>query len=161
MSNVDFPDMGEMKADPAWSVAIVRSLWHGELTESLALSAKEALLSFGIDEKNIRIIDAPGSYELPLLCQAALQRGADAGIAFGVVVKGETHHARLIADSAAAGCMQVQLALRKPIIFEVLHVDDIAHARARSIGPQAKGPMAAATLVSMLVSMRAINKKKT
>lgn len=161
MSNLDFPDMGEVKADPAWSVAIVRSLWHGELTRSLSQTAKEALLSFGIDEKNIRIIDAPGSYELPLLCQTALRHGADAAIAFGVVVEGETHHARLIADSAAAGCMQAQLALRKPIIFEVLHVDDIAHARARSIGPEGKGPMAAATLVSMLASMREINERKT
>lgn len=161
MSNLNSPDMGEMNADPAWSVAIVRSLWHGELTQALAIAAKQSLMSFGIDEKNIRIIDAPGSYELPLLCQAALQNGANAAIAFGVVVEGETHHARLIADSAAAGCMQVQLALQKPIIFEVLHVDDIAHARARSIGPEGKGPMAAATLVSMLVRIKEINEKKT
>ena len=116
--------------------------------------ASETLVAAGIKPENIRVIDAPGSYELPLLCKSALLAGADGCIAFGIIAQGATHHARLVAEQSAAGCMQVQLELMKPIIFEVLFVDDIEDAKARAVGKNAKGPLAATTLLTSLARLK-------
>ncbi len=49
--------------------------------------------------------------------------------------------------------MQVQLALSKPIIFEVLFVNTLDDAKTRAVGPDAKGPLAAKTLLSQLANL--------
>ncbi len=148
------PNFGEYIVDPDWRITITRSVWHGELTTQMVKDASETLVAAGIKPENIRVIDAPGSYELPLLCKSALLAGADGCIAFGIIAQGATHHARLVAEESAAGCMQVQLELMKPIIFEVLFVDDIEDAKARAVGKNAKGPLAATTLLTSLARLK-------
>lgn len=154
----DAPDFGVLRGSSALRIVLVRSLWHGELSQALVTDAVETLLTAGIPKGNIKIIDAPGSYELPLLAKAALEAGADGVIAFGIVIQGATHHARLIAEAAADGCMKAQLDAGKPIVFEVLYVDKIEDARIRSTGPEGKGRRAAATLLKQLDEMRKLRK---
>ena len=144
------PEFGEITVDPAWKVAIVRAAWHGDLTSALALSCTQKLIELGIQRKNIQEIVVPGSFEIPLFCKEALKMGVDGVIAFGVVVQGDTHHARLIAEESASGCMQAQMEFCKPVIFEVLFVDEKKHAQERSIGKDGKGPLSAQTLLSCL-----------
>ena len=62
------------------------------------------------------------------------------------------HHAELVANQAAAGLMQVQLTVKKPVTFEVLYVDHLKDAVSRSIGKDSKGRLAALTLLSSLAS---------
>ncbi|MBP9850297.1 MAG: 6,7-dimethyl-8-ribityllumazine synthase [Candidatus Peribacteraceae bacterium] len=150
----DAPDFGKIAVDPAWNVVIVRSVWYDELTSQMAKDATDSLVAAGISAENIHIIDAPGSYELPLLCKQALLSGADACIAFGIVVQGETHHARLVSEQAAAGIMHVQLELMKPIVFEVIFVDTLEDARERATGKGAKGPLAAKTALTSLARLK-------
>ena len=150
----DAPDIGPIQVNPAWKIAIVRSTWHRECTEALRDNCIETLKSFGMKEENITVIDTPGSYEIPLISQHAIEfLQVDGVIAFGVVVQGATHHARLIAEQAAAGMMQVQLETGRPITFEVMFVNAIEDAIARSIGPEGKGPLAATTLLSCLAKL--------
>lgn len=144
------PEFGDITVDPEWKVAIVRSAWHGDLTSALATTCIQKLTELGIQEQNIQHIIVPGAFELPLFCKEALKRGVDGVIAFGVVVQGDTHHARLVAEQSASGCMQVQLEFGKPVIFEVLFVDEKKHAEVRSIGKDGKGPLSAQTLLSCL-----------
>lgn len=146
----DAPIFGKLTVDPSWKIAIIRSIWYDELTGTMADDAKKTLMTLGVRAENIRVIDAPGSFELPLLCKQALLAGADGCIAFGIVVQGATHHAALVAEQSAAGCMQVQLELQKHIVFEVLFVDMLEDARVRAIGKNAKGPLAARTILSCL-----------
>lgn len=153
MTKNNLPDLGNSKINPDWMIALVRSVWYPELTGAMTDDAQRSLIASGLPEKNIRIIDAPGSFEIPLLCQQALQSGADGVIAFGIIVQGATHHAALVAEQSAAGCMQVQLSLGKPVIYEVLFVDTLEDAKARALGPDAKGPIAAATLLSQLANL--------
>ncbi len=150
----DSPDFGIQNASASLRVALIRSMWHGELTNALTSNAVEALTKAGVPLNNIHIIDAPGTYELPLLAKIALQNGFDGAIVFGIVVDGETHHAKLIAEAAAQGCIDVQLESGKPVIFEVLYVDKFEDARTRSIGKYGKGPIAAATLLKQLDEIR-------
>ena len=153
MNSVETPLFGNILVDPAWKIAIIRSAWYPEMMTSLVQDATEALRSAGIQEENILFLEAPGSYELPLVAQTALEAGADGVIAFGIIVQGSTHHARLIAEQSAAGCMRVQLDQKKPVIYEVLFVDNLEDAKERSIGPKAKGGLAARTLLSQLAGL--------
>ncbi len=154
MSAADTPSFGDLKANPAWRIAIIRSVWYPECTTPMRDDAALALQKSGIPQSNIILIDAPGSFELPILAKHAIEHlNADGVIVFGVVVQGATHHARLVAEQAAAGVMQLQLKTGVPITFEVLFVDALEDALARSVGPEAKGPLAAATLVSCLAKI--------
>lgn len=150
----DTPDFGKIAVDPAWKIVIVRSVWYDELTTQMMTDARDTLVNAGVNPDNIHVIDAPGSYELPLLCKQALISGADACIAFGIVVQGETHHARIVSEQAAAGIMQIQLELMKPIVFEVIFVDTLEDARERATGRGAKGPLAAKTILTSLARLK-------
>lgn len=141
--------------DPAWRIAIVKAAWHADCVEPMVNEAVSELQRLGIASKNIEIISAPGSFEIPLLCQRVIHaKRVDAVIAFGVVVQGQTHHARLVAEQAAAGIQQVQLQTGVPIAFEVLLVDDVAHAKARATGEHGKGPLAVKTVLQTLAQLR-------
>lgn len=153
MSTHNLPDFGSPTINPKWKIAVVRSVWHPELTSAMASDCTKKLIALGMSTENILFIDAPGSFELPLLAKRALEAGADAAIVFGVIVQGETHHADLIAREAAAGCMQVQLVLGKPVIFEVIFVNDRALAEARAKGEGGKGSLAAMTTLSQLAKL--------
>lgn len=150
----DAPDFAKVKADPTLRIAVIRSVWHPECTEVLRDDCVKTLIAAGISEKNITVIDAPGSFELPLLAKHAIEElKVDGVIVLGVVVQGATHHARLVAEQASAGCMQVQLRTGVPVTFEVLFVDALRDAVARSSGTNGKGSLAAATLLSCLAGI--------
>jgi len=74
----------------------------------------------------------PGAFEMPLAAQWAFEQGADAVIALGVVIQGETPHFDYVCDSATTGLTQVQLQFGKPIGFGLLTVDNEAQALARA-----------------------------
>lgn len=153
MTQSDAPAFGAVKTDPDWKIAIIRSVWYPKLTSALVESAKATLLQAGIPAGNVAVIDAPGSYEIPLLAKAAFEDTADAVLAFGIIVQGVTHHASVIAEQSAAGCMQVQLQADKPLVYEVLYVDSMDDAVSRCIGPDSKGPIAAKTLLTQLARL--------
>ena len=120
------------------------------ITSALAGSALETLISLGIPRDNIREITVPGSFEIPLILQQALELGYDGAIVFGIILQGATHHAEMIARESGHACMHIQLQTKKPVICEILHVNTLEDAVSRSIGPKSKGPDAARTLLSCL-----------
>ncbi len=139
--------------NPAWRIAIIRSAWYPHCVEALTEDARKALVEAGIEPEQITVLEAPGSFELPLLAKRAIEHHSVVGvIAFGVIVEGETHHAALIAHAAARGIMDVQLQMNTPIAFEVLYVDDLKLAEARSIGKGGKGREAAVSLLKSLAN---------
>lgn len=141
--------------DPAWNVAVIRSIWHSECTQSLTDDAVQHLLSLGMKDRHILTLDAPGSYEIPLICKEAIKhQHVDGIIVFGIIVQGETHHAEIIANESARAIMELQMETGVPITYEILFVDSIEHAKARSIGPGGKGKLAADTLLRSLAMLR-------
>lgn len=80
----------------------------------------------------------PGAFELPLAAQYAINKGADAVIALGVVIRGETPHFDFVCDSATEGLTRVQLDNSVPIGFGLLTVDTEAQAIARAGLPGSK-----------------------
>lgn len=152
---MDAPDLGNFTIDTKWRVGIVRSLWHGQYTSAFTEDAKKELIDQHIAEENIFVVDAAGTYEVPLLCRTLIEhKNVDAIIAHGIVVHGETHHADLITQSACEGIMRVQMAENVPIINELLLVDDLEQAKERTTGAKAKGAASAKVLLHTLAAHR-------
>ena len=65
----------------------------------------------------------PGAFELPLAAQRAATAGADAIVALGVVIQGDTPHFEYVCASATDGLTRVQLDTGVPIGFGLLTVN--------------------------------------
>ena len=140
-----------------WRIGIVYAPYYKEETESLVNGAKEYLLSAGLAEENIILSVAPGSFEVPLLGRALAESGkVDALIGFGIIVQGDTHHARLLAEEVTRAMMDIQMDFLMPFAYEVLYVNSLDQARARSVGEQNKGREAAFAVLQSLVELEKI-----
>lgn len=122
--SINLGDMSKFK------VAVISARWHREICDALVDGAQRALSQAKIDI--IPVIHVPGSFELPLAAQYALDAGADAAVVLGVVVRGETPHFDYVCQGVTQGIMNVSLARSKPIGFGVLTVDSVTQAIARS-----------------------------
>lgn len=102
-------------------VVIVAGSWHDEITNGLIAGATRTLESAGADYSLVRV---PGSFELPVVSKAALEGGADAVVALGVIVRGGTPHFEYVSSAATDGLTRVALDTGKPVGFGVLTLDD-------------------------------------
>ena len=151
--SLSFPE----SLDPAWSVAIIAAPYYKEETDSLVQGAKEVLMQAGLREENIPVYTAPGSFELPLIGKAVAAAGVvDAMIGFGIIVQGDTHHARLLAESVTNAMMGIQMEFTLPFAYEVLYVDTLEQARARAFGEGNKGREAAYAVLHALAELKKI-----
>lgn len=111
-------------------VAIISASWHEQICADLIAGARRAIEAARI--KPEPVIYVPGSFELPLAAQLALDSGFDASVVLGVVLRGETPHFDYVCQGVTQGIMQVSLSRSKPIGFGVLTVDTVEQAIARS-----------------------------
>ncbi len=102
-------------------IAIVVTSRHTQITDGLLAGAERALQAAGNSEYEIWRV--PGAFELPLGAQKAIDAGADAVIALGVVIQGDTPHFDYVCAGATDGLMRVQLDSGIPVGFGLLTVD--------------------------------------
>jgi 6,7-dimethyl-8-ribityllumazine synthase len=115
--------------------ALVASRFNEPYVRRLVDAALETLRSRGAADEALELTWVPGSYELPLAAQWAATSGRfDAVLAFGVVIRGETEHFRLVADAASEGLMRVMLDTGVPVLNGVLAAHDAGQAAARTGG---------------------------
>jgi 6,7-dimethyl-8-ribityllumazine synthase len=115
---------------PTAKVAIISSSWHMDICNDLIAGATRALEAAKVAE--IKTIFVPGSFEIPLAAQKAFEKGFDAVVAVGLVLKGETPHFDYVCQGVTQGVIDVQLKFSKPIGFGVLMCNDLDQAIARS-----------------------------
>ena len=115
---------------PTAKVAIISSSWHMDICNDLIAGATRALEAAKVAD--IKTIFVPGSFEIPLAAQKAFEKGFDAVVAVGLVLKGETPHFDYVCQGVTQGVIDVQLKFSKPIGFGVLMCDDLDQAIARS-----------------------------
>lgn len=115
---------------PNAKVAIISSSWHLDLCNDLIAGAQRALAEASITQ--IETIYVPGSFEIPLASQLAFEKGFDAVVAVGLVLKGETPHFDYVCQGVTQGVIDVSLKFSKPIGFGVLMCNDMEQAIARS-----------------------------
>jgi 6,7-dimethyl-8-ribityllumazine synthase len=134
-------------------VGIAVAEWNHEITGAMLRGALEYLMQMGVREKHIAVHYVPGSFELPLGVKWLIEKQhADAAIALGCVIQGETRHFDFICDACANGIMQVGLTTGKPAIFGVLTTQTEQQAKERAGGKHGnKGIEAAETALKMLL----------
>jgi 6,7-dimethyl-8-ribityllumazine synthase len=102
-------------------IVIVAGSWHEEITNGLIAGATRTLEASGASFELVRV---PGSFELPVVSKAALEAGADAVVALGVIIRGGTPHFEYVSAAATDGLTRVALDTGKPVGFGVLTLDD-------------------------------------
>ncbi|MDQ1125314.1 6,7-dimethyl-8-ribityllumazine synthase [Microbacterium sp. LKL04] len=103
------------------SVVVVAGQWHDVITDGLIAGATRILDASGASWRLVRV---PGSFELPVVAKAALDAGADAAVALGVIIRGGTPHFDFVSSAATDGLTRVALDTGKPVGFGVLTLDD-------------------------------------
>lgn len=137
-------------------LAIVRTSWYEELVDRLEGDARGAFVEAGLKEEHIETFRVPGCFEIPLGCSTLLKRKRkpDGILALGLVIEGETHHARLITDSCTQGIQLLQLQYGIPIAHGVLFVKNREQAASRASGKKARGKELAKALLAMIHLLR-------
>jgi 6,7-dimethyl-8-ribityllumazine synthase len=103
------------------SVVVVAGQWHDTITDGLIAGAARVLDAAGASWTLVRV---PGSFELPVVTKTALDAGADAAVALGVIIRGGTPHFDFVSSAATDGLTRVALDTGKPVGFGVLTLDD-------------------------------------
>ncbi len=116
-------------------VTIVSGLWHTRISSGLLAGARAVLSASGATVSEVQVA---GSFELPVVSKAALEAGADAVVALGVIVRGETPHFDYVAAAATDGLTRVALDTGKPVGFGVLTVDTEQQGLDRAGLPESK-----------------------
>ena len=111
---------------PKAKVAIISSSWHPEICADLVAGAMRALEAAHV--KKIKTIYVPGSFEIPLAAQKAFEKGYDAVVAVGLVLKGDTPHFDYVCQGVTQGVIDVQLKWSKPIGYGVLMCENLEQA---------------------------------
>ena len=138
---------------PKVRICIVASKYNEQYTDALVQNAVEEL---GVLVPNARVdvIRVPGSFEIPATVANVLDREVPACvIAMGVILRGATEHADLIATSITNGLQQLAIEHMRPIIHEVLLVNDEKQAYARCIGSQLNRGREAARAAAAMIDL--------
>lgn len=132
-------------------VAVITAQFNPEVTGELKKGCLARLTEMDYPEKQIKVIDVPGAYEVPLAAKWCLEAGCEAVIALGAVIRGETTHYESVCESVERGCTQLQLEYAKPVVFGVLTTENEEQAYDRLGGNHGhKGRDAADVLDQML-----------
>ncbi|HEY8991303.1 MAG TPA: 6,7-dimethyl-8-ribityllumazine synthase [Luteolibacter sp.] len=137
---------------PKVRICIVASKYNEQYTDALVDNTVEEL---GVLVPNARIdvVRVPGAFEIPVAVASVLDRDAAPAcvIALGLILRGATEHGDQIATSITQGLQQIAIETKRPVIHEVLLVNDEKQAYARCIGAQLnRGREAARAAAGML-----------
>jgi len=121
--------------------AIVRARFNAPITQALLDGALRAFATAGIASADVKTVEVPGAFELPVAALWLAQSNDYAAIvAVGCVIRGETPHFDFVAGEAARGLGEVALRTGVPIAFGVLTTDTAAQAAARASSIDASSP---------------------
>nr|WP_206313874.1 6,7-dimethyl-8-ribityllumazine synthase [Streptomyces coryli] len=138
-------------------VAVVAAQWHDKVMDGLVEGALRALRELGIVEPTL--LRVPGSFELPVVAKALADRGYDAIVALGVVIRGGTPHFEYVCQGVTMGLTQVSVDTGVPVGFGVLTCDTEEQALDRAGLPgsaEDKGHEAVTAAVATAASLRSL-----
>jgi 6,7-dimethyl-8-ribityllumazine synthase len=112
---------------------IVASEFNAQYVQALVDHAERELRSLA-SNATIFIHRVPGSFEIPVVVsELARKKKADAIIACGVIMRGETDHAKNLSRSVTDALQRIAVDYGVPVINVVLSFDNDAHARERCL----------------------------
>ncbi len=136
-------------------IVLVKTEWNARIIDELEAGCIRELQKHSI--QNIIVITVPGAVEIPFAIKSywdnvELEKNkADAFIALGCVIKGDTPHFDYVCKAVTDGVTQLNLSLPVPTIFGVLTVNTEEQANERIGGKHGhKGEEAAVTALKMI-----------
>lgn len=145
--------------DRQGAVAIVASRYNARFTDALVESASATLARLAPDLA-VRVVRVPGAFEIPVVVEALASAEAPplAILALGVIIRGSTAHADLIAESITRSLQDTGVSHLIPVIHEVLLVENAAQAETRTLGDELnRGREAAEAAVAMIETMASLD----
>lgn len=95
-------------------IAIVVSEFNKEITSRMLLVAKEKAKLLNL--KISHVCEVPGAFDMPIIVQALLQKkNVDGVVTLGAIIKGQTKHDEVIANSTANALTKLSLKYSKPV----------------------------------------------
>ncbi|CAE6492701.1 MAG: 6,7-dimethyl-8-ribityllumazine synthase [Candidatus Nitrosotenuis sp.] len=96
------------------NVAIVTAEFNEEITSRMLEVASEKAKSLNLNIKYS--CKVPGAYDMPIVVDALLQRkDVDGVITLGAIIKGQTKHDEVIAQSTARSLTELSVKYQKPV----------------------------------------------
>jgi 6,7-dimethyl-8-ribityllumazine synthase len=140
-------------------VAVVAASWHEQVMDGLLAGATRALEDHKVEAPTV--VRVPGSFELAVVAAALAEKGYEAVIALGVVIRGGTPHFDYVCSAATDGLNRVALDSGAAVGFGLLTCDTEEQAldRAGLEGSQEdKGYEATAAALQTATTLREIRR---
>ena len=135
-------------------VIIVKTNWNAHIVDVLQAGCEKALAE---NEVRYTTVTVPGAFEIPFIIRRLHENGAkaDAYVALGSVVRGDTPHFDYVCKGVTDGIVHLNSTLDVPVIFGILTVDNEQQAVERIGGIHGhKGEEAATTAIKMIALNR-------
>lgn len=95
-------------------IAIVVSEFNSEITSRMLSVAQEKAKSLGLAISYT--CKVPGAYDMPIIVDALLQKkNVDGVVTLGAIIKGQTKHDEIIANSSSKALSELSLKYKKPV----------------------------------------------
>ena len=140
-SNFSFNDIKSLNKK---SIFIIKSLYHNDITSSIAYDFIDNLKP--PQRKELGLIEAPGTFEIPFMIKILLEKikskkltGPITILAIGCVIKGETKHDEYIASTVINALRNLSLEYKTPIINGIITTLDMSQAKERAGTKYSKG----------------------
>jgi 6,7-dimethyl-8-ribityllumazine synthase len=134
--------------------AVVASRFNDEIVSGLLSGALDCLRRHGAADDAIDVYRVPGAFEIPAAVNVV---DADAIIALGALIRGETPHFDVLASQVTHELSRIAVDRKIPVAFGVVTCNTLEQAVARSSpGPGNKGWEAALAAIEMANLWRAL-----
>ncbi len=144
---------------PRVRVCIVAAKYNEQFADALVDNVVEEIGEL-MPATRIDLVRVPGAFEVPVAAAAVIERQRPACvIALGVILKGATAHADLVARSVTDSLQSIAVSSRIPVINEVLLLEDEKQAYARCIGKKLnRGREAARSALEIMAVMNEVRR---
>lgn len=131
-------------------VVVVYTAWNEQIISELRKGVRTIMALF--PQVSLQEIEVPGCVEIPFaVMQHYRHHQADAYIALGCVIQGDTPHFDYVCQSVTQGITQLNVTIPSPVIFGILTVLNMQQALDRIGGTHGhKGEEAAITALKMM-----------
>ncbi len=143
---------------PQGEFYIIASQYNARYVDAMLRAAQGALKEAGVTR--VQTLRVPGAFEIPAVASSVACQNRDdlaAIICLGVVIRGETAHAQLVAEGVTHALAGLQVSFHLPVIHGVLLLDNEEQAKVRCLGQEHnRGLEAAQTALAMAAIMEKV-----
>jgi 6,7-dimethyl-8-ribityllumazine synthase len=131
-------------------IGIIASRYNNDLVEALLKDVRAALRKAKVADASIKVLRVPGAAEIPYVANMlALTDEYDCLIALGVIIKGDTNHDEVLANSTALTLQGISVQSETPVINGIISANTREQAQERTSGGQARGATFATAALEM------------